>query len=242
MGPALWQGPSEAHWLGTNRLGQDILQRALAATATAFEIGLVVALISTVIGAVLGASAGYFADSWIDELLLWLVGTLEAIPFYLFVAALAFALSGRTWAMHLAMIATFWTPTARVARAETQRIATLGFIEAARAGGLSRRRIIRRHVWPHLTPLLLVQATFAFIAAIKAEVVLSFLGIGVRDSISWGVMIAEASQEIMAGHYMNFLTATVFLFGLVMAVNLLSDRLQDRLDPKATRLDARRHA
>ena len=242
IGPAMWQGPGEAHWLGTNRLGQDILSRALVATATAFEIGLLVALLSTLIGALIGVTAGYFSNGWVDELLLWLIGTLEAIPFYLFVAALAFALSGQSFAMHLAMIATFWTPTARVIRAETQRIAALGFIEAARAGGLARRRIIRRHVFPHLTPLLLVQATFAFIAAIKAEVVLSFLGIGVRDSISWGVMIAEASQEIMAGHYLNFVTASLFLFGLVMAVNLLADRLQDRLDPQATRLDSRRHA
>jgi peptide/nickel transport system permease protein len=242
LGPAIWQGPSEAHWLGTNRLGQDILQRALVATATAFEIGLLVAVLSTVIGAVLGATAGYFGNTWVDELLLWLIGTLEAIPFYLFVAALAFALSGQAWAMHLAMIATFWTPTARVARAETQRIATLSFIEAARVSGLPRRRIIQRHVLPHLTPLLMIQATFAFIAAIKAEVVLSFLGIGVRDSISWGVMIAEASQDLLAGYYMNFVSASVFLFGLVMTVNVLADRLQDRLDPKATRLDSHRHA
>jgi len=242
IGPTMWQGPGQDHWLGTNRLGQDIWQRGLAATATAFEIGLPVAALSTLIGGLLGAGAGYFAHSWIDEAVLWLVGTLEAIPFYLFVAAMAFALSGHPWAMHLAMIATFWTATARVTRAETQRIAKLGFIEAARAGGLRPRRIIRRHVMPHLTPLLLIQASFAFIAAIKAEVVLSFLGIGVDDSVSWGVMIAEASQEILAGFYLNFVTASALLFGLVMTVNRLADHLQDRFDPKAARLDARNHA
>lgn len=229
---AMWAAPSTDHWLGTNRLGQDILLRAVAATATAFEIGLLVALASSMVGGLLGAVAGHFNGSRLDELILWLKGTIDAIPFYLFVAAVAFAMQGHTMAMHLAMIVAFWTTTARVVRAETIRLGQSGFIEAARAGGSTPARVIIRHLLPNLAHVLLVQATLVFVAAIKAEVVLSFLGIGVQDSISWGLMLAEAGQDIMAGQYLNFLAATLFLFGLVMAGSLLADRMQIRLDPR----------
>ncbi len=228
----MWQAPSTEHWLGTNRLGQDIHSRAIAATATAFEIGLTVALGSTLLGIVIGAMAGFFAHRWIDEVMLWLTGTMDAIPFYLFVAAMAFVLRDHPWAIQLAMIVTFWTITARIVRAETQRIRGLPFIEAARASGLPQWRIITRHVFPHLSHIALVQATLVFVAAVKAEVILSFLGIGVHDKISWGIMIAEGGQDILAGHYMNFVTASIALFGLIMSINLLADGMQDWLDPR----------
>lgn len=232
-----WAAPSSEHWLGTNRLGQDILARALASTSTAFEIGVLVAVATTALGALAGGLAGYGGAGWVDDILLWLMGTLEAVPFYLLVAALVFALDGHPWAMHLAMIATFWTTTARLVRAETMRIRQLPFIEAARVAGLVPRAIVMRHVLPNAAHILLVQGTLVFMAAIKVEVVLSFLGIGVQDSISWGVMIAEGAQDILAGQYWNFAAASLFLFGLVMASNLLADQLQDALDPRS--LDSR---
>jgi len=238
----MWAAPSSEHWLGTNRLGQDILMRAVASTATAFEIAVPVALLSTAIGALAGGAAGYFSHSWLDELLLWLMGTLDAIPFYLLVVALAFALHGHAWTMHLAMIAVFWTTTARLVRAETQRIRKLPYIEAARVTGLAPAGIIRRHILPNTAPILLVQATLVFVAAIKVEVVLSFLGIGTQDSISWGLMIAEGAQEILIGQYWNFIAASGFLFALVMAFNLLADQLQDALDPRSLDARAHRHA
>jgi ABC-type dipeptide/oligopeptide/nickel transport system permease subunit len=235
----MWLSPSADHWLGTNRLGQDILQRAIAATATAFEVGLVVAVLSTMLGVILGVVAGYFSHRWIDELILWITGTLDAIPFYLLVGAIAFALRGHAWAMHLAMIVAFWTMTGRLVRAETMRLNKAGFVEAARVGGLTQKRIIARHIIPHLTHLVLVQFTLIFVAAIKTEVILSFLGIGIQDSISWGVMIAEAGQDVLAGQYMNFIVASTFLFGLIMSINLLADRAQDLLDPRYTNLQRR---
>jgi ABC-type dipeptide/oligopeptide/nickel transport system permease subunit len=235
----MWLSPSADHWLGTNRLGQDILQRAIAATATAFEVGLVVAVSSTVLGVILGVVAGYFSHRWVDELILWITGTLDAIPFYLLVGAIAFALRGHAWAMHLAMIVAFWTMTGRLVRAETMRLSQASFVEAARVGGLTPTRIIARHIIPHLTHLVLVQFTLIFVAAIKTEVILSFLGIGVQDSISWGVMIAEAGQDVLAGQYMNFIVASTFLFGLIMSINLLADRVQDLLDPRFSTLQRR---
>ncbi|MEM1080603.1 MAG: ABC transporter permease [Pseudomonadota bacterium] len=227
-----WEGPSFSHWLGTNLLGQDIFQRAIYSTRVAFDIGLLVALLSTLLGGVLGALSGYFANRWIDGLLLWLMGTLDSIPFYLFVAAVAVALAGNPWAMHLAMVATFWTTTARLVRGEVIKLNALEFVEAAHAIGLSPLQIIFRHLLPNTLHILLVQGTIVFVSAIKAEVILSFLGLGIQDGVSWGLMIAESTQEVLAGEYMNFIAASLFMFVLVMAFNVFSDALQDAVDPR----------
>ena len=229
---AMWSGPSSEHWLGTNIIGQDIFERGIYSTKTAFEVGMVVAILSTILGAILGALSGYFTNSWIDEIILWLMGVLDSIPFYLFVAAIAYALQGYPYSMHVAMIATFWTTTARLVRGEVIKLKNFEFVEAARAIGLPQNKIIFRHIMPNTFHILLVQATIVFVSAIKSEVILSFLGLGVVDGVSWGLMIAESTQEVQAGHYSNFLTASAFLFALVMAFNMFSDSLQDALDPK----------
>ncbi len=228
----MWAPPGPDYWLGTNIIGQDIFERAIYSTRTAFEVGLVVAVLSTLLGGLLGALAGYFSNRWADELILWLMGVLDAIPFFLFVAALAYALQGNPYAMHIAMIATFWTTTARLVRGEVIKLKNFEFVEAARAIGLPRRLIIFRHILPNTFHILLVQATIVFVGAIKSEVILSFLGLGVTDGVSWGLMIAESTQEVQAGHFSNFVTASTFLFVLVMAFNMFSDALQDALDPR----------
>lgn len=226
------EGVSAEHWFGTNRNGQDIYARAVYSTKTAFEIGILVALFSTLLGAVLGCVGGFFSGSWIDEGIIWIYGCLDSIPFYLFVAAVAFALQGSPFAMHVAMIATFWTTTARLIRGEVIKIKHFEFVEAARAVGVSRFRIMFKHILPNTSHILLVQATIVFVTAIKSEVILSFLGLGVKEGISWGLMIAEASMEVTAGVFNNFIAASAFMFVLVMAFNLFSDSLQDALDPK----------
>jgi ABC-type dipeptide/oligopeptide/nickel transport system permease subunit len=227
-----WESASITHWFGTNRLGQDILQRTLFGTATAFEIGLTVTICSAVLGTIMGALAGWYRDSWLDEVILWLKGVLDSIPFYLFAAAVAFALQGSTWAMHLAMIITFWTTTARIIRGEVIRIKQREFIDAARAIGLPGLTTVFRHVLPNTFHVLLVQSTIVFVAAINTEVILSFLGLGIQDGVSWGLMLAESSQEVLAGHFGNFIAAGTSLFILLMGFNLLADALQDALDTR----------
>lgn len=227
-----WLAPNADHWFGTNVLGQDIFERSVYSVRTAFEIGLVVAVVSTALGAVLGALAGWYADSWLDGTVMWLKGVLDAIPFYLFVAAVAYALQGQWWAMHLAMIATFWTTTGRLVRAEVMKLRGRDYVRAARAMGLGDIRILWRHVLPNTSHILLVQSTIAFVAAIKTEVILSFLGIGVQDGVSWGLMLAESTQEVLAGHFANFIAASALLFLLVLGFNLLADAMQDALDPR----------
>ena len=231
-----WQSPGPGHWFGTNLLGQDIFQRSIYSVRTAFEIGLVVAVSSTVLCGVLGALAGWYSRSWIDGGIMWLKGVLDSIPFYLFVAAVAFALQGQPFAMHLAMIATFWTTTGRLVRAEVMKIKSLDYVRSARAIGLPDLLILVRHVLPNTSHILLVQATIAFVAAIKTEVILSFLGLGVQDGVSWGLMLAESTQEVLAGHFGNFIAASGMLFLLLIGFNMLADALQDALDPRQAAL------
>lgn len=223
---------SAEHWFGTNVNGQDIFSRAVYSTRTAFEVGLLVSVLSTVLGAVLGGLAGFFSGRWVDETILWLKGVLDSIPFYLFVAAVAYAMQGSAWGMHVAMVATFWTTTARLVRGEVIKLKHFEFVEAARAIGVGQLTVLFRHILPNTFHILLVQATIVFVSAIKSEVILSFLGLGVKDGVSWGLMLSAASQEVLAGHFNNFIWASVFMFVLVMAFNMFSDALQDALDPK----------
>ncbi len=232
LGDEGFLGISSEHWFGTNINGQDIFSRAIAGTKTAFEVGLLVAILSTLIGGVLGAIAGYFSGTIIDEIIMWLYGCIDAIPFYLFVAAIAFAMQGLPYAMHVAMIATFWSSTCRIVRGEVIKICNLEYIQAAQAIGVKPLTIIFRHVTPNTFHILLVQATIAFVGAIKSEVILTFLGLGVKDGVSWGTMLSESTNEVLRGHFGNFLAASGFLFVLVIAFNMFADALQDATDPK----------
>jgi len=227
-----WESPGPEFWFGTNLLGQDIFQRSIYSIRTAFNIGIIVSVLSTALGAILGALAGWYNKTWVDGVVLWITGVLDSIPFYLFVAAVAFALQGKDWAMHVAMIATFWTTTGRLVRAEVMKIKPREFIMSARAIGLPDLLILSRHVLPNTLHILLIQTSIAFVAAIKTEVILSFLGLGVQNGVSWGLMLAESTQEVLAGHFNNFLAASLMLFALLMGFNLLSDAFQDAFDPK----------
>jgi peptide/nickel transport system permease protein len=179
--------------------------------------------------------AGWRAFSWVDDAVLWLKGVLDSVPFYLLVAALAYAMTGQPFAMHIAMILTFWTATARLIRAEVMRLKSRDFVRSAQAIGLPAWRIVVRHVLPNTAHILLVQGTLVFVAAIKTEVILSFLGLGVQDGVSWGLMLAESTQEVIAGHFGNFIAASLFLFVFLIGLNLLSDAMQDALEPAFAR-------
>ncbi len=231
-----WESISQAHWWGTNVLGQDIFQRSVYSVKVAFEIGILVALSSSLVGAVAGAIAGWHQGSKLDEAIVLLMGIIDSIPFYLFVAALAFALHGvsplNQIAMQLAMIVCFWTTTARLVRAEVMRLREQEFVQSAVLLGLPTWRVLARHVLPNTNHVLLAQSAIVFAVAIKTEVVLSFLGLGVQDGVSWGLMLAESTQEVLAGQFNNFWAASLPLFTLLLGFNLLADALQSALDPR----------
>lgn len=228
----MWEPMSSKYWLGTNINGQSVWERAVFGTRIAFEVGMIVAICSCLIGGIVGALAGYYSGTIIDYAIMWVYGSLDAIPYILFVAAVGFALEDNVYSMHIAMIVTFWTGTCTLIRGEFIKIKSLEYVEAARAIGVPTFKIIFKHIMPNTFHLVLVQASLIFVAAIKGEVILSFLGLGIKEGVSWGTMLSESSQEVAGGILYNYIGASIFMFLLVLAFNLFADALQDALDPK----------
>ena len=220
---------SSVHWFGTNFNGQDIFERCIYSTKTAFEVGILVAFFSILMGVCLGSLSGFYQGKWIDYVITWLFGCFDAIPFYLLAASIAFTFKSSFYGMHLAMIASLWTSPCKLIRAEFIKLRNREFIEAAYSLGLSDFRIVFRHILPNTLHIILVEFTLCFVLAIKLEAALSFIGLGVKDGVSWGLMIAEASSEILAGEFNNFFAASIFMSVLVVCANQLSDSLHEAL-------------
>ena len=226
-----YSGPGAGHWLGTNRLGQDLLLLGIHGAASAFELAVPVAAGAVAIGGILGALAGWMHRRWPDWCTLWLANVIEALPFYLFAAAVALALGDYPWGTHVAMLAAFWTPTYRLVRAQVLRLRQQPYLLAAWKLGCSDRVLLQRHVLPNTAPIWLVQFSILFVAAIKTEVILTFLGLGPAVQASWGTMLTEGVEEVLAGHFGNFLVASIMLFALAWGMHLLSDALQQATEP-----------
>lgn len=226
--------------LGTDAQGRSIFFRGVYSIKVAIQIGVVTALVSVLIGAVLGSAAGYFGG-WVDSVIVWLYTTFSSIPnlVLLVVIAYAFTASGSEakdtlLPVYIAFCATFWIGTCRVVRGETMKLKQLEYVQAARTAGFGSLRVLFRHVLPNTSHLLLINFSLLLIGAIKSEVILSYLGLGVKSQPSWGVMIRDAGNngDVMTGFFWQIGTATVFMFVLVLAFNILSDALQDAFDPK----------
>jgi peptide/nickel transport system permease protein len=226
-----YRPPDRNHWLGTDYLGRDVLVRAVFATRTAFQVGLLAGLISVVAGVTLGALGGYFGGA-VDAAVVWLYSTFAAIPSLLFILAFALVMGRGTTPVYLGIGLTSWVGLCRVVRAEFIRLRDVPYVEAARLQGVPAPRLIWRHILPNAFYLVIVFFTLRFGTAIMTEVIVSFLGLGVQLEPSWGVMIAEAKERLWQGVWWELTAATGLMFGLVLAVNLLGDALRDLLDPR----------
>ncbi len=225
--------PGPGHWLGTDRQGRDILARALFATKIAFSVGLVTATVSVTVGTALGAIAGYFGGK-VDAAIVWLYSTVQSVPSILLLVAIAYVAGRGLFGVYLAFCATFWVGPCRVVRGEAAKIREAQYVEAARALGYGPLRILVAHVVPNTLHLALVSFALAFVGAIKSEVILSYLGLGVQGEPSWGTMINQSRGELINGFFWQIGAASVAMFVLVLAFNVFSDALQDALDPRAS--------
>lgn len=228
--------------LGTDRQGRSIMLRSLYSVKVAIQIGLVVALLSVLLGSTIGAAAAYFGG-WVDGVVVWLYSTLSSLPDLVLLGVLVFMFVGSIFdditkpylslvPIYAAMCLTFWIGPCRVIRGEVLKVKELEYVQAATALGFRRTYILTRHVLPNTLHLMFINFSLLFIAAIKNEVVLSFLGLGVKVGPSWGRMIQESTQQVINGFFWQIGAATAFMFVLVLAFNILSDALQDAFDPK----------
>jgi len=222
--------------LGTDRQGRSIMVRAVYSIKVATQIGVIAALISVLIGTLLGGAAAFFGG-WVDGVVVWLYSTLSSIPYIILLMVLASMflgseLEGTLIPVYAAFCLSFWISPCRVVRGEVLKLKELEYVQAATAIGFGKLHILFKHVIPNTVHLMFINFSLLFIGAIKAEVILSFLGLGVKNEPSWGVMINQAKPEVINGFFWQIGAATFFMVVLVLAFNTLSDALQDAFDPK----------
>lgn len=245
-------GGSWLAWAGTTSQGKSVLLRAFHGTKVAFVVGLCGAGLAVLIGTTLGLLAG-FLGRWVDELIVYVYSTIASIPYLLLMLALAFIVrQGPVAALYrqlpfsdylsiglfnivLVVGATSWVTLCRLVRAEVKKLRNLDYVTAATALGVSRARVLFRHVLPNVSHLVLINFSLTFVTAIKSEVILTFLGVGVDREPSWGQMIADAKSELMQGIWWPLLVSGGLLFLLTLSVNVVADALRDALDPRLHR-------
>ncbi|HEX9392509.1 MAG TPA: ABC transporter permease [Usitatibacteraceae bacterium] len=226
--------------LGGDKWGRDVLQKAIKGAETSIFVGLVAALFAIVIGTALGAISGYLGGR-IGDLLEWFYNIFTSIPYILLILAFAavFSSSPQLAAFKgvptvVAILAfTGWTGIYRLIRSEYIKHAGREYVKAAQAIGASDTRRMFVHILPNVSHVCLVQLSQHVVQFIKAEVILSFLGLGVPvDSVSWGTMLAEAQAELVIGKWWQLAAAGISMAILVTAFSMLTDSLRDALDPK----------
>ncbi|RFS23993.1 ABC transporter permease [Chitinophaga silvatica] len=223
----------KTYWLGTDKFGRDILSRLIIGTRVSLSVGFIAVVISLTIGVILGSLAGYFKGR-VDDIIMWLVNVVWAMPTLLLVFALTLALGKGFWQVFIAVGLTMWVGVARIIRGQVLAIRELEYVEAAKALGYNHFRIITRHILPNILGPVMVVAAGNFATAIVVEAGLSFLGVGVQPpQPSWGLMIKENYNFIITHNPLLALAPGVAIMLLVLAFNLLGNGLRDALDVKS---------
>ena len=229
--PRALQGPSGAHWLGTDDLGRDIFSRILVATRVSIQVAVISVLFAFVIGVTLGIVSGYIGG-WVDAVLMRVVDVMFAFPVILLALAII-AILGPSVASTTLAIGVVYTPIfARVARASTLSARTETFVQVSQTMGTPTWRILLQRILPNIAAPLMVQTSLSLAFAILSEAALSFLGLGVQPpQPSWGRMLYDAQGFVGQAWWMSvFPGAAIFI--TVLAFNLVGDGLRDVMDPK----------
>ena len=231
--PTRLQGPSAAHWCGTDELGRDILSRLIYGARISMLVGSSVVAASLFLGLIIGSIAGYYGGR-IDRLVnILLMNAFMSFPgILLAIAFVAFRGPG-ILNLILALSLGGWVGYARLVRGQVLATREREFVEAARALGASDLRVIVRHILPNIIQPVIVQAAIGMAGAILAEATMSFLGLGVPPpTASWGAMLNDGRAHLFdAPHLVLFPALAVML--AVLSFNFIGDALRDLLDPRS---------
>lgn len=228
---ASFEPPGAKFWLGTDLFGRNVFLKVIQATQVAMSIGFVTCLISIPVGVILGAIAGYYGG-WIDDLIVWFYTTVSSIPRIILIISISFLMGRGILAVFIALGLTYWVDLCRLIRGEVMRHKNREYVQAADAIGAGHMRKLFVHILPNITHIIIINASLLFQTAIKSEVILSFIGVGVNGQPSWGTMISDARVELSRGVWWQLAGATAAMFVVVLAFNILGDGLRDALDPK----------
>lgn len=231
--PPIWlAGGEPGHVLGTDDLGRDILSRMIWGARVALIVGFSVVAIGGTIGVTGGLIAGY-VGGLADDVIARFADIQLAFPLVLLAIAVVGVVGPSLWTIIGTLGVTSWVQYVRVVRAETMALRDREFVQAAIATGLSRTRIMLRHILPNVASSISVLATFEVARAIILESALSFLGLGVPQSIpSWGAMLADGRQYLDTSWWLGLFPGLAISL-TVLGVNLFGDGLRDALDPRS---------
>ena len=225
--------PSAQHWFGTDNVGRDILSRVLYGARISPLIAFIVLLIAGAIGIPLGLAAGYFGG-WLDEVIMRVTDIFLAFPPLLLALAFAAVLPATLTTVIIAIAISWWPWYVRLIRGQAASVTGRPYVEACRALGIPRRRIILRHILPNSITPLIVQMSLDVGGVILTASALSFLGLGPQDPIpDWGLMVSEGQAYFPTAWWAVTFPGIAILL-TAFAFNLLGDGLRDLLDPKRT--------
>jgi len=221
---------SASHWMGTDTLGRDILSRLVFGAQPTLVIVALVLLSSVPLGLLVGAAAGLWGG-WVDAILMRIADVFMAFPRLILAIAVAATLSTGLWTAIIAIAVTGWPPYARVARAEIAAVRQAEFIQAARALGVSRMRLLLRHALPLCVPSAVVRAALDAPGIVLITSGLGFLGLGLPPPApEWGAMVAEGRSIVFEAWWVSTLPGCLILT-LSLGFNFLGDGLRDVIDP-----------
>lgn len=229
--------PNGTHILGYNFLGCDIYSRVIFGTSTSLSVGIIVTVLIAVLGIVFGALAGFYGG-WVDAVLSRAGDIFFSIPYILAAVVImsVFTAYRNVWVISLAIGLFAWPATARVLRAEVLRVKNADFVMASTALGVSRFRILLRHILPNSIAPVIVITTISLAAAIVAEATLSFLGVGLPTQfMSWGNDINQAQRSLRTAPQV-LIYPSLALSITVLSFIMMGEVVRDALDPKARAL------
>jgi peptide/nickel transport system permease protein len=222
---------------GGDRLGRDVLSKAVKGAQISIFVGVAAAVLATLIGTVLGALSGFFGGK-VGDFLEWVYNVFTAIPGILLIFAFAAVFGRGIGSVVLILGLAGWTGIYRLIRAEFIKHAVRDYVRSAEAIGAGNLSRMFRHILPNVSHVVLVQLSIYVVGFIKSEVILSYLGLGVRvDQVSWGTMLAESQSELILGYWWQLAAATIMMAVFVTAFSLMTDALRDALDPKLRGLE-----
>jgi peptide/nickel transport system permease protein len=225
--------PGANAWLGYDDLGREIADRLIVGARTSLLVSVWVVGLSLLVGTLFGTATAYHG-SWWDKLAVLLVDTFLAFPGIQLASALAGLLGPGIDNVVIALSAVGWVGYARLSRAQVLSLKHREHVQAAEALGSSRWCIMHKHLLPLMAAPLIVEATFGVAAVVIAEAGLSFLGLGVQPpQASWGAMIRDGTRYMLVAPHM-VMAPGMAIFAVVLSINLLGDRLRDKLDKKMT--------
>ena len=226
-----YQSPNSQHWFGTDALGRDIWCRVWVGARVSLFIGIVSALSQMVIGTIIGSISGLYGGK-VDMIIMRCVDILIAIPFLIWVSLFMLVLEPGIQSIILAFSFTQWKGMARLVRGEVLRLKETEFVIASKNMGASSWRLIRKHFFPNVLPVVIVSVTFEVTNAIFGEAFLSYIGLGIQPPMtSWGKLVASGIAEMRSFPYMLFIPAA-FISLTMLSLQLIGDGLRDATDPK----------